>query len=102
MKLTYDFLNKRNIFNENSQVYYNRICFSFLPISRNLVVKQDYSLYKKEYIKLHKDSEYKTALKKFQYMKLPIHWKIFFLSIRYNMILVHFIMTKIMVKIKKT
>ncbi|MGD6831881.1 glycosyltransferase family 2 protein [Sutcliffiella halmapala] len=95
-----DYVNEyleKNINNESVyDAYYSRICFSVIPLSGNSMKQKTF---KKTYTELRKilnNAHYKEAYNKFDYKKLPIHWKVYFLLAKYRIVLGFYGMSKVM------
>lgn len=76
--------------------YYNRICFTVIPLSGNSLKQQKYTETYKDMKNILNDESYKEAYKKLDFTYFPIHWKIYFFLAKKRWIILFCILSKIM------
>lgn len=82
-----------------TDAFYSRICFSVIPIGGNAYRMHDFFKGLKEVRCIFKISIYKTAFSHFNFRPLPIHWKFFFLTVKYRLTLCFYLSSIVMRKI---
>ena len=86
-------INKMNLEEEFSTAVLNRRCLSLIPLGLNAIYKSKHSL--KEVMFLLNDEGISYALKKLKIKSLPLVWKVFFLSAKYKIYILFYILLKV-------
>ena len=68
-----------------NEAYYNRICFSVIPIGGNAYRMHDFFRGFAEIKRIFRIPIYKKAFRRFSLHHLPIHWKMFFFTAKYRL-----------------
>lgn len=93
------FISKHRLEEILTEAYYNRICFSVIPIGGNAYRMQDFMKGFKEVRRIFKMPIYKIAFRQFKLHPLPIHWKLFFFTAKYRLPLSFYLGSIVMRKI---
>lgn len=76
---------KRNVNSKNINEFNNRVALTLISLGLNEINNPKGLFYQIENVKLIlNDSLYKNSLKNLEIKYMPLHWKIFFLSAKYN------------------
>lgn len=78
------------------EAYYNRICFSVIPISGELLKKKNFRYTYRELKKVLNSEHYRNAYQKLEFKNMPIHWKIYFYLAKKRSVLPFYAMSKMM------
>ena len=81
------------------EAYFNRICFSVIPIGGNAYRMRSYKLAMKEVDEMFKKIIYQEAFSRFKLNYLPFHWKVFFFTAKHKLNLSFYFITVVMRKI---
>lgn len=82
------------------EAFYNRIACTMIGLGLNEhAADVSYSEHKKRIFDILSTERYKKAIGMMKYSYLPIHWKVFFLSCRYRLFFVYWLLIKVIKKI---
>lgn len=93
------FIKEKNIESIMEEAYFNRICFSVIPIGGNAYRMRSYKLAMKEVDEMFKKIIYQEAFSRFKLNYLPFHWKVFFFTAKHKLNLSFYFITVVMRKI---
>lgn len=79
------FITRHNLEKVLDEAYYNRICFSVIPIGGNAYRMHDFFRGFAEISRIFRIPIYKKAFDRFSLRYLPVHWKMFFFTAKYRL-----------------
>ncbi|MCA1320225.1 glycosyltransferase family 2 protein [Bacillus tianshenii] len=91
-----EFCSNKNIKEDIANAYYNRICFSVIPLGRNCELKRSYFKVRKELREIISNEKYMQAFKKMEFNFLPLPWKVYFGLAKFRSVIGFYLMSKLM------
>lgn len=91
-----DFATNKGINKDIEHVYYNRICFSIIPLGRNCELGRLYGDARNELREILFNKLYIRAFEKFEFKYLPLPWKVYFGFAKYKLVTGFYLMCKLM------